>query len=92
MQEIVFGDLYGQHREALSTHSALMLSAEATILRRSNEPNEIFRLDVLDIRICKPWRFSPCYVFVIVFIQSKKLALIPPILIVRNSIVCLSCL
>lgn len=49
MQEIFFGDLYGQHREALSTHSALMLSVEATILRRSNEPNEIFRLDVLVI-------------------------------------------
>ena len=49
MQEIVFGDLYGQHHEALATHNAPMLSVEAAILRRSNEPNEIFRLDVLVI-------------------------------------------
>jgi len=49
MQEIFLGNLYGQHQKPLATHSAPMLSVEAAILRRSNEPNEIFRLDVLVI-------------------------------------------
>lgn len=49
MQEIFFGDLYGQHHKALASHNAPMLSVGAAILRRSNEPNEIFRLDVLVI-------------------------------------------
>lgn len=49
MQENFLGDLYGQDHKALATHNALMLSVEAAILRRSNEPNEIFRLDVLVI-------------------------------------------
>ena len=57
MQEILSADLSDQHHNPSAYNSVPMLSVKTTILGRSNEPNEVFRLDVLVIEYVSLYDF-----------------------------------